>query len=85
MQPPFVTDPEHAVCVICPAPRLPRAAFVAHDRPSRECPFDPADGYRYPAGRIPACVHPHRLGVDADRTAPRADASTAPGVKPHHR
>ncbi|WP_329201608.1 MULTISPECIES: hypothetical protein [unclassified Streptomyces] len=79
MQTPFVTDPDHPACATCPALRLPRAAFVVYDRPSRECPFDPADGYRYTADGIPACVHPHKLGVEADRIAPPSLPTPAAG------
>lgn len=68
---PYVSeDDDRPACGICPAHRLPREGFVVYDRPSRECPFDPADGYRYTADRIPACVHPHKIGVEPDRIAP---------------
>ncbi|MFF4576930.1 hypothetical protein ACFY15_00735 [Streptomyces sp. NPDC001373] len=70
MSEPFAQGEDHPACAICPAYRLPRAAFVVYDRPSRECPFDPADGYRYTADRIPACVHPDKVGVEPDRIAP---------------
>lgn len=65
-------DPEsdHRCCGICPALRLPRAGFLVFDRPSRDCPFDGQDGHRYTADRIPACVHPDKVGLAPDRIAP---------------
>lgn len=33
------------------------------ERPSRDCPFDPADGYRYTAAGVPVCVHPEKVGL----------------------
>ncbi|MEU8462276.1 hypothetical protein [Streptomyces sp. NPDC029003] len=63
-------DGDHDACGVCPSLRMPRESFVVYDRPSRECPFDPADGYRYTADRTPACVHPGRIGVTPDRIAP---------------
>lgn len=65
-----MTDPDHPACGTCPGRRMSRPAFVVYDRPSRACPFDPADGYRYTADGLPACVHPHKIGVAADRVAP---------------
>ncbi|MEU5811730.1 hypothetical protein [Streptomyces sp. NPDC047718] len=62
-------DEDHPACGICPSKRLPRAAFVLYDRPSWECRFDPADGFRYTADRTP-CVHPHKPGVEPNRIAP---------------
>ncbi|MFK0017286.1 hypothetical protein [Streptomyces sp. NPDC091027] len=70
MTTPFVTDPGHPACEICPAHRLPREGFVVYSRPSRECPFNPADGHRYTADGTPACVHPARVGLAPDRIAP---------------
>lgn len=67
---PFAQGEDHPACGICPAKRLPREAFVVYDRPSWECPFDPEDGLRYTAGGTPACVHPHKVGLDPDRMAP---------------
>ncbi|MFJ4323823.1 hypothetical protein ACIP3A_12050 [Streptomyces tricolor] len=64
---PFVTGDERPVCGICPSKRLPRSGFVIYDRPNREAPFDPADGFRYAADGIPACVHPHKIGEEPDR------------------
>ncbi|MFF4580261.1 hypothetical protein ACFY15_18020 [Streptomyces sp. NPDC001373] len=70
MSEPFAQGEDHPACGICPVHRLPREGFVVYDRPSRECPFDPADGYRYTADRIPACVHPDKVGAEPDRIAP---------------
>lgn len=80
MSEPFAQG-DHPACGICPAHRLPREGFVVYDRPSRECPFDPADGYRYTADRIPACVHPDKVGLEPDRIAP-APAPLAARVEP---
>ncbi|WP_328923239.1 hypothetical protein OG429_39985 [Streptomyces sp. NBC_00190] len=70
MTEPFAQNEDRPACGICPAHRLPCESFVVYDRPSRECPFDPADGFRYTAERTPACVHPHKIGVEPDRIAP---------------
>ncbi|MHB6912756.1 hypothetical protein [Streptomyces sp. DB-54] len=73
MSEPFAQGEDHPACGICPSKRLPREAFVVYDRPSWECPFDPADGHRYTLdGRTPACVHPHKVGLEPDRIAPPA-------------
>ncbi|GGQ81435.1 hypothetical protein GCM10010216_49120 [Streptomyces flaveolus] len=73
-QPYIDPDSDHddrPVCGICPSLRFPRDAFVIYSRPSWECPFDPDDGHRYTLdGRVPACVHPHKIGLDPDRQAP---------------
>ncbi|EDY43607.1 hypothetical protein SSBG_01569 [Streptomyces sp. SPB074] len=61
---------DHPACGICPAKRLPRAGFVVYDRPNREAPFNPDDGYRYTSDGTPACVHPHKLGIEPERFAP---------------
>jgi hypothetical protein len=68
---PFI-DPEsdYTVCGICPSLRRPREEFVVYDRPTRDAPFNPADGYRYTADGTPACVHPHKIGLEPDRVAP---------------
>ncbi|WP_327358015.1 hypothetical protein [Streptomyces sp. NBC_01304] len=70
-------DPSRPVCGICPSKRLPRDRFVVYDRPNRECPFNPDDGFRYTAAGLPdiaegtpACVHPHKIGLEPDRIAP---------------
>ncbi|MFI1956922.1 hypothetical protein ACH46L_03275 [Streptomyces althioticus] len=70
MDRPFVTGDERPVCGICPSKRLPRDRFVIYDRPTREAPFNPDDGHRYDPEGVPACVHPHKIGLDPDRTAP---------------
>lgn len=71
MSEPFAQGDDHPACGICPSKRLPREQFIVYSRPSWECPFDPADGLRYTLeDRTPACVHPHKLGVEPDRIAP---------------
>ncbi|MEU9107127.1 hypothetical protein AB0D54_22805 [Streptomyces xanthophaeus] len=71
MAEPFIAeDSDYPACGICPSLRLPRDAFVVYDRPSRECPFDPADGHRYTGDGTPACVHPDKIGEEPDRFAP---------------
>ncbi|CAM5326794.1 hypothetical protein GCM10010345_82020 [Streptomyces canarius] len=32
--------------------------------------FNSEDGFRYTADGTPACVHPHKVGLDPDRIAP---------------
>jgi hypothetical protein len=77
MSEPFAQGEDHPACGICPSKRLPREAFVVYSRPSRECPFDPADGCRYTLDdRTPACVHPLKLGLEPDRITP------PPGTEP---
>lgn len=71
-QSPFI-DPEsdYPCCWFCPALRLPRSGFVVADRPSRFWPFDPVDGFRYTVDdRTPVCVHPGKVGLAPERTAP---------------
>ncbi|KUF19500.1 hypothetical protein [Streptomyces silvensis] len=58
-------DVLHRACGVCPSRRLPVGEFDVHERPSREAPFDPADGYRYSAGGVPVCVHPEKVGLPA--------------------
>ncbi|MET7489355.1 hypothetical protein [Streptomyces sp. NPDC005538] len=70
MSEPFAPGEDHPACGICPSKQLPREAFVVYDRPSWECPFNTEDGLRYTADRTPACVHPHKVGLDPDRIAP---------------
>ncbi|NEC08801.1 hypothetical protein [Streptomyces sp. SID7909] len=68
---PFI-DPEsdYPCCWFCPALRLPRTGFLVADRPSRDWPFDAADGFRYTVDtRTPVCVHPGRVGVAAELIA----------------
>ncbi|MYX61758.1 hypothetical protein GTZ89_40565 [Streptomyces sp. SID8382] len=62
---PFSTEDERPVCGICPSLRLPGGAFDVHQRPSRDCPFDPATGHRFTAAGVPVCVHPERVGLPA--------------------
>ncbi|MFI6730771.1 hypothetical protein NRF20_00325 [Streptomyces sp. R-74717] len=88
MSEPFSQGEDHPACGICPSKRLPREEFVVYDRPSWECPFDPADGFRYTADRTPACVHPHKVGLEPDRIAPPPKTETAvdePEVMPRRR
>lgn len=63
-------DPERPVCGICPATRYPRDQFVIYNRPSWECPFNPASGNRYTHDGVPACVHPDKIGLEPGRIAP---------------
>ncbi|MEV7088467.1 hypothetical protein AB0O07_21685 [Streptomyces sp. NPDC093085] len=56
-------DGHHAACGICPSRRFPLGEFDVAERPSPECPFDPEDGHRYTAARVPVCVHPDRVGL----------------------
>lgn len=37
------------------------------ERPTKECPFNPADGHRYTADGTPVCVHPDKVGLPAAR------------------
>ncbi|GAA3808254.1 hypothetical protein GCM10022206_53330 [Streptomyces chiangmaiensis] len=76
MDRPFVTGDERPVCGICPSKRLRRDQFVIYDRPTREAPFNPEDGYRYTAEGVPACVHPDKIGVEPDRIAPPPEPLT---------
>ncbi|GAA2358973.1 hypothetical protein GCM10010246_56110 [Streptomyces cuspidosporus] len=78
MSEPFARGEDHPACGICPSKRLPREAFVVYDRPSWECPFDSADGFRYTADGTPACVHPHKVGLEPDRIAPPPKETPAP-------
>lgn len=72
MAEPFVSadDTDHLACGICPSKRLPRSDFLVYDRPTREAPFNPSDGYRYTSDGTPVCVHPHKVGLEPDRIAP---------------
>ncbi len=86
-------DDESEVCGICPSKRFPRGGFVIYDRPNREAPFDGADGYRYTADGTPACVHPHKIGLEPDRAAParetgppaEAESPVSPSATPQRR
>jgi hypothetical protein len=63
MPQPFLVGDGHQACGICPGRRLPFGAFDVAERPSKDCPFDPVDGHRYTAARVPVCVHPEKVGV----------------------
>ncbi|WP_406099784.1 hypothetical protein [Streptomyces sp. NBC_01013] len=71
-QTPFIApDSDYPCCWFCPALRFPRTGFLVADRPSRHWPFDAADGFRYTVDdRVPVCVHPGRVGLEPERTAP---------------
>ncbi|MCX4799654.1 hypothetical protein OG497_38005 [Streptomyces sp. NBC_01242] len=69
---PYASDTSHAVCDICPSLRLPGGTFDVAPRPSRECPFDPATGWRFTAEKVPVCVHPDRVGLPAAPYASQA-------------
>lgn len=77
---PFIDlESDYPCCWYCPALRLPREGFLVADRPSRSWPFDAADGFRYTTdGRIPVCVHPGRVGLQPERTAPPPATAPAP-------
>ncbi|AJE40514.1 hypothetical protein [Streptomyces nodosus] len=53
------------VCGVCPSLRHPGGKFDVVERPSRDCPYDPATGHRFTAAGIPVCVHPERVGLPA--------------------
>lgn len=81
---PFI-DPEsdYPCCWFCPALRLPRTGFLVADRPSRDWPFDAAEGFRYTVDdRTPVCVHPGRVGLEPDRTAPVRAIAPIEGPQP---
>ncbi|MFI1226236.1 MULTISPECIES: hypothetical protein [unclassified Streptomyces] len=89
-QTPFIDpDSDYPCCWFCPALRLPRTGFLVADRPSRLWPFDTSNGYRYTVDdRIPVCVHPGRVGVTPERTAPpfaAVEPTTSPEVTVKHR
>ncbi|MBD0712586.1 hypothetical protein [Streptomyces sp. CBMA370] len=68
MAEPFVNgDVLHLACGICPSRSLPVGEFDVFERPSKECPFNPADGHRYTADGTPVCVHPDRVGLPVAR------------------
>jgi hypothetical protein len=58
-------DVHHLACGVCPSRRLPVGEFDVHERPTRECPFNPADGHRYDVNGVPVCVHPDKVGLPA--------------------
>ncbi|WP_051967294.1 hypothetical protein [Kitasatospora mediocidica] len=68
---PFVDETDdQEVCWFCPSARLPGGGFDVFERPTPECAFDPADGYRYTVvGRVPVCVHPGKVGLPPGRYA----------------
>ncbi|GAA2272472.1 hypothetical protein GCM10010430_68050 [Kitasatospora cystarginea] len=67
---PFIEeDSGYDVCWFCPSLRFPAGGFDVYERPTLECPFDPADGFRYAAGRVPVCVHPYKVGLPPGRYA----------------
>jgi hypothetical protein len=73
--------PDRPVCGICPSLCFPRDRFVVYDRPTREAPFNPEDGRRYTVAEgIPACVHPDKIGLEPDRTAPAAVPESPEGA-----
>ncbi|WP_406399725.1 hypothetical protein OH805_11685 [Streptomyces sp. NBC_00879] len=68
MAEPFVDgDVLHLACGICPSRRLAVGEFDVFERPTKECPFNPADGHRYTADGTPVCVHPDRVGLPVAR------------------
>ena len=79
-------DIDATVCGICPSKRLPRGEFVIYDRPTRQAPFDQSDGYRYATDtdgrRVPACVHPHKIGLTPDRIAPPVEPEPLEAATP---
>lgn len=62
---PYATDTSHQVCAACPSLSLPGGAFDVLPRPSCDCPFDPATGWRFTVEKVPVCVHPHKVGLPA--------------------
>ncbi|MFI9045913.1 hypothetical protein [Streptomyces sp. NPDC053427] len=96
---PFIDDAtDHRACWYCPSLRLPAGGFDVLERPSVDYPFDAADGFRYHrVTRVPACVHPERVGLEAgkycsegrmpeppeaDAAAPSPVAAAAPPREP---
>lgn len=68
MAEPFVTgDVLHLACGICPSRSFPVGEFDVFERPTVECPFNPADGHRYTVDGTPVCVHPEKVGLPAAR------------------
>ncbi|MEU5421903.1 hypothetical protein ACH4UT_08640 [Streptomyces sp. NPDC020799] len=63
----YVTGDEHPACGICPSRRFPLGAFDVVECPSRDFPFNPADGHRYTPDGVPVCVHPDKVGIPAGR------------------
>ncbi|MEV0847677.1 hypothetical protein AB0J21_17710 [Streptomyces sp. NPDC049954] len=64
MPDPFVSDDVlHLACGICPSRRFAAGEFDVWARPTKECPFNPGDGYRYAPDGTPVCVHPEKVGL----------------------
>ncbi|GAA2250091.1 hypothetical protein GCM10010232_42420 [Streptomyces amakusaensis] len=63
----LVTGGNHRSCGSRPSRRLPLGEFDVFERPSADCPFDPADGHRYTADGVPVCVHPEKVGLPPAR------------------
>lgn len=61
------SDVHHLACGVCPSRSYPVGEFDVLERPSKECPFNPADGHRYTAEGTPVCVHPDKVGLPAGR------------------
>lgn len=86
MEPPYIDpDSDSPACGICPSKRMPRDHFLIYDRPTREAPFNPDDGYRYTADGTPVCVHPEKIGLDPDRIAPPPVREPEPEATPQRR
>lgn len=54
---------------MCPSLRFRGGDFDVFERPTSECRFDPVDGFRYTADRVPVCVHPYKVGLPPGRYA----------------
>ncbi|MFG5720629.1 hypothetical protein [Streptomyces murinus] len=67
MAEPFVHDVLHHACGICPSRRHPVGEFDVLERPTKDCPFNPADGHRYLDDGTPVCVHPEKVGLPVGR------------------
>ncbi len=78
---PFIDDDsDHDVCWFCPSLRCPAGGFDVYERPAPDCPFDPADGFRYTADRVPVCVHPYKVGLPPGRYA--SEGEPVPEARP---
>lgn len=60
-------DVHHLACGVCPSRSYPVGEFDVFERPTKECPFNSADGHRYTADGTPVCVHPDKVGLPAKR------------------
>lgn len=56
-------DVHHLACGICPSRRYRVGQFDVYERPTADCPFNPADGHRYAPDGTPVCVHPEKVGL----------------------